>query len=59
VLLASLVVAVARAPQRLDDRLQRHAPRAAFAGRRGIDRRFERRQRDARVAARGLRDARQ
>ena len=52
-LLAALVVGVARAAEGLDDGLLGDAARALLVGRGGLDRRFERRERDARVAARG------
>jgi hypothetical protein len=56
-LLAALVVTETRAPERIYDCLFSHAPLAFSAGRSGLYRRFERRQSDAGVTARSVRDA--
>src|SRR5205085_7128993 len=57
VLLAALVVCVARAPQSLCDSLLRDSADAFLVRLRSLDRGFERGERDARVAARRVRDA--
>src|ERR1700759_5003749 len=58
-LLAALVVGVASAAQGFDDSILADAAHSFFVRLGRLDRGFERRERDARVAARSMRDARE